>query len=111
MSDGATETVTETVQVSGAVETPFRRLVRDYFESRLAAVALVVLAAIIALAALAPVVAPTDPYDLATVSILDAKLPPGAQSMCRETLPQAKPQGYSVNQRRGRDCRRAGRHP
>ena len=31
------------------------------------------------LAALAPLIAPTNPYDLATVSILDGRLPPGQE--------------------------------
>ena len=31
------------------------------------------------LAALAPLIAPTNPYDLATVSILDGRLPPGSR--------------------------------
>jgi len=63
------------------VETPFRRFVRDYAESPLAVAAFIVLAAIVAVALLAPIVAPIDPYDLAKVSILDAKLKPGSQSM------------------------------
>ncbi len=63
------------------VETPFRRFCRDYAESRIATGALVVLVAIVLLAVFAPFVAPTDPYDLAQVSILDSKLKPGSESM------------------------------
>ena len=33
------------------------------------------------LAALAPLIAPTNPYDLATVSILDGRLPPGQEML------------------------------
>ena len=82
MSDAAVDTATTKPDAAAApVETPFRRLCRDYVESPLATAALVLLAAIILLALFAPLVAPTDPYDLAKVSILDAQLPPGAQSM------------------------------
>ncbi|MAO54335.1 MAG: peptide ABC transporter permease [Rhodospirillaceae bacterium] len=63
------------------METPFRRFCRDYAESRIATGALVVLVAIILVALLAPWISPTDPYDLASVSILDGKLKPGSQSM------------------------------
>ncbi|MEK9673246.1 MAG: ABC transporter permease [Rhodospirillaceae bacterium] len=64
-----------------AVETPFQRFRRDFFESRVATVALAVLGVIVILALFAPWLAPTDPYDLAKVSILDAKLKPGAKSL------------------------------
>lgn len=64
-----------------AVETPFRRFCRDYAESRIATGAFFLLVAIVLVALLAPWIAPTDPYDLAQVSILDAKMAPGAESL------------------------------
>lgn len=64
-----------------AVETPFRRFCRDYAESRIATGAFFLLLAIVLVALLAPWIAPTDPYDLAQVSILDAKMAPGAESL------------------------------
>jgi len=54
--------------------------VKEYFESRVAAIGLVVLAAIVAVALLAPYIAPQDPYDLMTIDIMDSKLAPGAKS-------------------------------
>ena len=51
-----------------------------FAESRVALVALVVLAAIIAAAFLAPLIAPTDPYDLGSLSIMDSRLPPLSES-------------------------------
>lgn len=51
-----------------------------FAESRVALVALLTVLAIIAAAFLAPVIAPTDPYDLATLDILDSRLPPGSES-------------------------------
>ena len=62
---------------SAATETPLRRLARDFLDSRVAAGALVLLG-LIALAALfAPLLAPQNPYDLAKVTVLDARLAPG----------------------------------
>lgn len=61
-------------------ESLFRRFVAQFFESRLATVGLVVLFAIIAIALLAPWISPQNPYDLATVSVLDGRLPPGSES-------------------------------
>ncbi|MCP1336014.1 ABC transporter permease [Futiania mangrovi] len=63
------------------VETPLKRFVSDYAESPLAVVAFIVFLAIVAVALLAPWIAPQNPYDLAQVSILDSRLPPGEVSM------------------------------
>ena len=65
----------------GKVETPFGRFVADYFEDPVSTAAFVVLLGIVFIALFAPLISPTDPYDLATVSILDSRLPPGAESM------------------------------
>jgi peptide/nickel transport system permease protein len=62
------------------VETPFQRFLSDFFESRIATAAFIVLLGIIFLAVFAPFVSPTDPYDLAVVSIMDSRLPPGSES-------------------------------
>ena len=62
------------------VETPFQRFRAEFFESRVAGLALVLLAALIALALAAPWIAPQNPYDLAQVDILDSRLSPGARS-------------------------------
>ena len=63
------------------VETPFRRFISQYVESPLAVLAFIVLVAIILAAVFAPLIAPQDPYDLAQVSVLDSRLPPGEVSM------------------------------
>jgi len=62
------------------VETPLQRFLSDFFESRVATAALAVLGGIIFIAVFAPWIAPTNPYDLATVSVMDARLPPGTES-------------------------------
>lgn len=62
------------------VETPFKRFVSDFFESRIAAVAVISLATLIFLAAIAPWIVPQNPYDLAQVDVLDSRLEPGTKS-------------------------------
>ncbi|HKX38666.1 MAG TPA: ABC transporter permease [Burkholderiales bacterium] len=58
-------------------ETPFRRLVREFFSNRVATAAFAVLLTLIFLALFAPLIAPQNPYDLAKVTVLDARLAPG----------------------------------
>jgi peptide/nickel transport system permease protein len=58
-------------------ETPFRRLAREFFSNRVATVAFAVLLTLILLALFAPLIAPQNPYDLAKVTVLDARLAPG----------------------------------
>jgi len=62
------------------VETPFQRFVSDYFESRIATAAFFVLLGIVFIAVFAPFISPTDPYDLAVVTIMDSRLPPMSES-------------------------------
>jgi peptide/nickel transport system permease protein len=62
-------------------ETPLRRLVNDYFGSKIAISALVGLVVVVFIALFAPWLAPQNPYDLAVVTIMDSRLPPGEQSM------------------------------
>ncbi|OGA29066.1 MAG: peptide ABC transporter permease [Betaproteobacteria bacterium RIFCSPLOWO2_02_FULL_65_24] len=52
----------------------------QFAQSRTAAAALVALLLIIASAVLAPWISPQNPYDLAQLDILDARLPPGSPS-------------------------------
>ena len=49
-------------------------------ESKGALIGLIICVAIILLAVFAPWVAPQDPYNLATLNILDSRLPPGSKS-------------------------------
>lgn len=62
------------------VQTPFRRFLADFLEDRIATGALVVLLGLVFIAVTAPWIAPTDPYDLAVVDVMDGKLPPGETS-------------------------------
>ncbi len=63
------------------VQTPFRRFLSDFFESGTAIAAFTVLLVIIFIAVVAPIISPTDPYDLAIVSVLDNRLPPGTRNL------------------------------
>ncbi len=65
----------------GRVETPFLRFVRDYAEDRWAVVAFGVASAVLFVAVFAPLISPTNPYDLASLSILDNRQPPGSSSL------------------------------
>ena len=58
-------------------ETPFRRLAREFFASPVATGAFALLSVIVFLAILAPLLAPQNPYDLAKVTVMDARLEPG----------------------------------
>jgi peptide/nickel transport system permease protein len=74
-------TATDTTTRPPPVETPFRRFVAEYLESKVAATALVLLVIILLLALFAPLIAPQNPYNLAEVDVLDSRLPPGSESM------------------------------
>ena len=52
----------------------------------IAVVALFVLALIVLLALLAPWITPQNPYDLAQVSVMDGRLPPGSEAFDGYTM-------------------------
>ncbi len=61
-------------------ETPFRRFVSEFAESKIALGALFVVMLIALCAIFAPWIAPQNPYDLAQLDIMDGRLEPGSQS-------------------------------
>ncbi|MEX0694383.1 MAG: ABC transporter permease [Rhodospirillales bacterium] len=63
------------------IETPLQRFVSDFADNKIALFAFFLLIVIIFIAVFAHWIAPTDPYDLAKVSIFDSKLEPGAKSL------------------------------
>ena len=65
---------------------PTRELLASFARDRLALIAVIVLALILGAAVLAPVLSPQNPYDLAQLDILDAKLEPGAKSVEGKTF-------------------------
>jgi len=62
------------------VSSPMRELWRDFISSRMACIGLASFALVFVLSLLAPWIAPHNPYDMQQLSVLDARLPPGAQS-------------------------------
>ena len=86
MSTDTTDPVSEPVftaestSTAAKVETPLARFWAEFRESKIALVGLVGLVLIMLVALFAPLIAPQDPYDLAQVSILDSRLPPGEKS-------------------------------
>lgn len=61
------------------VETPFRRFLSSYVESKVAVLAFIMLMVVVFIALFAPFISPQNPYDLAVVSIIDSRLEPGEQ--------------------------------
>jgi len=62
------------------VETPLRRFLADFCASKLALLGVVLLLLTVGAALFAPWIAPQNPFDIATLDILDSKLPPGSAS-------------------------------
>jgi peptide/nickel transport system permease protein len=71
----------EPAVTAAPVETPFRRSVAEFAESKLALLGLALFLVILALALAAPYLAPQDPYDLSKLDLMDSRLPPGSRSM------------------------------
>lgn len=59
-------------------DTPTALALQTFARDRVAVAASAVFLVIVCAALLAPVIAPQDPYDLTSIDILDARLPPGA---------------------------------
>ncbi len=63
-----------------AVETPLRRLARDFRASPIAVFGLALLGVVLFLALFAPLISPHNPYDPARLGAMDRWLPPGSKS-------------------------------
>jgi len=59
------------------VETPFRRFVSEFMESKIAVLGLIVFSIIAFIAIFAHWLAPQNPYDLAQLDIMDGRMEPG----------------------------------
>jgi peptide/nickel transport system permease protein len=59
------------------VETPFRRFLAEFAESRIALGGFLVFVVIALVAIFAPWIAPQNPYDLAQIDIMDGRMEPG----------------------------------
>ncbi|MXQ13144.1 ABC transporter permease [Microvirga makkahensis] len=63
------------------VQTPLKRFVVEFLDSRVAVLGLVVLVLIVSSALFAPWIAPQDPYDLSKLDIMNGMLSPGSADM------------------------------
>jgi peptide/nickel transport system permease protein len=59
------------------MDAPLARIWSEFCENRVAVVALAVVVVIAVVALLAPLIAPQDPYNLASLVLMDARRPPG----------------------------------
>src|SRR5262249_40024942 len=62
------------------IDTPWRRVGRDFAANPLALFGLALLSIIVFLALFAPVISPQNPYDLAQLDVMDSRLPPGSST-------------------------------
>jgi len=67
------------MSATAAVPAPRSELFSSFLRSRLALAALIMLCAIVVAAVFAHLVSPQNPYNLAELDILDAKMPPGTK--------------------------------
>src|SRR6185369_15737787 len=77
----ATQVGTDVAPARAArVETPFRRFLVDFADSKLALFGLALFLVIMVAALLAPFLSPQNPYDLNQLDIMDGRLEPGKKS-------------------------------
>ena len=81
MIDSAEALTAPTTAAVAKIETPLRRFVSDFFESKVAVAASIVFGAVVFIAIFAPLISPQNPYDLGVIDILDGRLAPGAEGM------------------------------
>ena len=81
MIDSAEALTAPTTAAVAKIETPLRRFVSDFFESKVAVAASIVFGAVVFIAIFAPFISPQNPYDLGVIDILDGRLAPGAEGM------------------------------
>ena len=63
------------------VQTPFRRFLSDFCESRLAVAGFFGFLVVVFVAVASPWISPIDPYDLLQVDVIDNRLPPGSERL------------------------------
>ena len=68
------------------VQTPFRRFLSDFFDSKVAIAAVVTFAIILFIALFAPWISPQNPYDLMVVDVMNSRMRPGEKSLTGMTF-------------------------
>ena len=69
------------LELAPPAQSPLRRFVSDFAESRLAVLGLLLFLVIVLVAVFAPLIAPQNPYDLKQLDITEGRLPPGGRAM------------------------------
>src|SRR5690606_6575412 len=72
--------VTTAAAAPARAQTPLRQFFADFGASKLALLGVALLVLTVGAALFAPWIAPQNPYDIASLDILDSKLPPGSES-------------------------------
>ena len=80
MNTVVTPVATPANESERAVETPFRRIVNDFFANPVAMFGFGLLCVLIFAAIFAPLISPQNPYDLAQLDVMESKLPPGSKA-------------------------------
>ena len=75
-----TNSTLESRAVPAKRESMLRLFAEQFFASKLAVLGLILLVLFLCLAIFAPWIAPQNPFDIATLAIMDSKLPPGSVS-------------------------------
>lgn len=78
MTTSSTPEALATISEKATTVSPFRRLMSDFVESRVAVGAFCIFVLIFLVAVLAPWVSPQNPFDLGRIDIMDNRLPPGS---------------------------------
>lgn len=73
-------TQTDMMKIDPVEKTPWQSFLIDFFASKIAGVGLIVLFLLLAIALLAPVISPQNPYDMASLDVLDSRMAPGGVS-------------------------------
>jgi len=81
MIDSAEALTAPTTAAVAKIETPLRRFVSDFFESKVAVAASIVFGSVVFIAIFAPLISPQNPYDLGVIDILDGRLAPGTEGL------------------------------
>ena len=68
------------------VQTPFRRFLSDFFDSKVAIAAIVTFVIILFIALFAPWISPQNPYDLMVVDVMNSRMRPGEKSLTGMTF-------------------------
>ena len=84
-----------TAPTLAAHESLWRVFVAQFLASKLAVVGLVLLVAFVFLAIFAPWIAPQNPFDIATLDIMDSKMPPGSPTFDGSTTYWLGPDGQA----------------